>query len=294
MSRLNGKPHLQISLAERLKNRGRDYTRLLVCPIDHEPLNLVDNHLVCAADHHHFDRDGILFLLNEAEQSALDARSEQDFANKRAQGWAIPAEDGFKRLPQTPIDGYPMGYWGLRAHATAEMWRFLEDLRREAERPPVGDMGTAVEFTDGMGWLGYGLDVSGYATVIVGQDTTKLGLSAYEYGRYPRLQTSIQNPPLTASAFDLVLYTYSLPQVENIAQTIANGAKLLKPYGHILVFLDDDQASLNDEATAALQKAGLEVKQQRVGAMGGRVKKLTTNLRGGPSVPPILIGQLRE
>ena len=295
MSRLNGKiSHLQISLADRLKNRGRDYTRLLVCPVDHEPLTLVDNHLECQDGHHHFDRDGILFLLDEAQQAQFDKQAEQSFADKKAHGWQVPEEDGFKRLPQTPLNGFPMGYWDLRAHATAEMWRFLEDLRREAERPPVGDMGTAVEFTDALGWLGYGLDVSGYATVIVGQDTTQLGLSAYEYGRYPRVQASIQNPPLTAGMFDLVLYTYSLNQVEDIEQTITNGAKLLKPYGHVLVFLDDDQANLSKTVEAALDKVGLEVKHQRVGTMGGRIKKLTTNLRGGPGVPPILIGQLRD
>lgn len=292
MSRLNGKSHLEITLAERLKNRGRDYTRLMLCPIDNEPLSLVENHLECAAGHHHFDRNGILFLLDEAQQAQFDAQAEQAYQERLKDGWQIPEEDGFKRLPQTPLEGFPEGYWDLRMHATAEMWRFLEDLRRDAERLPVGDQGTAVELTDGMGWLGYGLDVSGYATVIVGQDTTKLGLAAYEYGRYPRVQASIQNPPLTPQAFDLVLYTYSLTQVDDIDATIANGVQLLKPHGHILTLLDDAQLELADQVHTAFEKAGLTVTQQRVGAMGGRIKKLTTNLRGGPGVPPIIIGQL--
>lgn len=296
MSKLNGKPpsHLTITLADRLKNRGRDYTRLLRCPIDNEELTLdvEGNHLICAAGHHYFDREGILFLLDEAQQAIFDKQAEEAFAAHQAEGRHIPEEAGFKRLPQTGLEGYPMGYWDLRAHATAEMWRFLEALRIEAKKLPIGDMGTAVDFTDGMGWLGYGLDVSGYATVIVGHDTTQFGLSVYEYGRYPRVQAAIENPPLTEKSFDLVLYTYSLPQVSDIAQTIKNGVKLLKPKGHVLVFLDDDQSDLQNVVENAMENAGLVVKQQRVGAMGGRIKKITTNLRGGPGVPPILIGQL--
>jgi hypothetical protein len=280
-----------ISLTERLKNRGRDYSKLMLCPHDNTALHIEGEQLVCQDGHHYYSRNGIIYLLSDELRQSFDAQAEITMTQRQAEGWPILAEDEFKRLPQTTPSGYPPSYWDKRAFATAELWRFLEDVRREAELPPIGHMGYAVEFTGDMGWLGYGLDVSGYGTIIVGQSATPMGLGAYNYGRYPRIQASVAHPPLVAGQFDLVLYTYCLSQVEDLQTCFHHGQRLLKPGGYVVVMLDESEATQIDTIESALTSAHLAVYRHAVGGMGNRLQKLSTTLRGGPGVPPLLICQ---
>lgn len=277
------------TLAERLKNRGRDYTKLLRCPIDDKPVRVDGESLVCKNGHHSYSRDGIIFLSPDEQREQWDQLYHEKALILREKGWEVPDEGQFKALPSETLASWDATYWGKREYATAEMWRFLEDLRREREMPPIGDMGTAVEFTGDMGWLGYGLDVSGYATVIIGQDAGPYGLGAYNYGRYPRVQASIISPPLTGNAFDLVLYTYSIDLIDNHDEAFANSKKLLKSDGHLLIFCESDDEV--GDALKSLQKTGFSASKQRVGGKGPRLKKLATTLRGGPGVPPLIIAR---
>ncbi|MCI0712857.1 MAG: class I SAM-dependent methyltransferase [Chloroflexi bacterium] len=277
------------SLAERLKNRGRDYTKLLRCPIDHKPVHVEGETLICENGHHSYSREGIIFLLSDEQRDGWDSFFSERTSELREKGWEVPDEGQFKALPTEAIETWDAAYWILREYATAEMWRFLEDLRREREMLPIGDMGMAVEFTGEMGWLGYGLDVSGYATVIVGQDTGPYGLGAYNYGRYPRVQASITTPPLTRSAFDLVLYTYCLDLVDDLEATFKSAGNLLKSDGHLLVFSDSDEQV--DVALDTLKKSGFDARKRRVGGKGSKLNKLATTLRGGPGVPPLIIAR---
>lgn len=277
------------SLAERLKNRGRDYTKLLRCPIDHKPVHVEGETLVCENGHHSYSREGIIFLLPDEQREQWDAAFEKKASELREKGWEVPDEGQFKALPSEALESWAADYWSIREYATAEMWRFLEDLRREREMLPIGDMGTAVEFTGEMGWLGYGLDVSGYATVIAGQDAGPYGLGAYNYGRYPRVQASITTPPLAENAFDLVLYTYCLDLIDDWEVAFKNARDLLKSDGHLLVFSDSDETV--NVALDSLKNAGFNAHKQRVGGKGSKLNKMATTLRGGPGAPPLIIAR---
>lgn len=293
MSNENGK-NPEFSLAERLKKRGRNYFAFMRCPIDGTPLQVDNNRVTCSEGHHHYSRDGIIFLLSDEQKAVYDKQSTTLETQQLANGWAIPAEDTFKSLPQTALEGWPLGFWDNRAFTTAELWRFLEDVRHEADLLPIGDLGSVADLTGDMGWLGYGMDVAGYTVLVVGEDAGKFGINAYPYARYPRIQASIANPPLGENQFDFVLYSFSLPQLENPKIALANGAKLLKKGGYLIVLLDEDQAEGRNWVTRAeegIAEAGLTVQRQKVGGMGGRLKKLSINLRGGPGVPPLVIGK---
>lgn len=276
-----------LTLADRLKNRGRDYTKLLCCPIDGTQVHVDGEQLICEAGHHHFSRDGIVFLLEADAKAQLDAESTLAVQRNQETGRTVPEEDQFKSLPSVALEGWGSAFWELRRSATVEMWHFLEALRRERDMLPIGDMGNAIEITADMGWLGYSLDVSGYATVVVGQDSSEYGLGAYPYARYPRIQAPLTSPPLTENSFDLVLYSWSICLLDDLHHAFANAIQLLKPDGHIIVFPEPDDDI--DSIETALIANSLAVRRQRIRPTGSRLKKLRAAFAGGPDFPPLLI-----
>jgi SAM-dependent methyltransferase len=204
--------------------------------------------------------------------------------------------DTFRQLPQTGLNGWPPGYWQQRAYSTAEFWRVVEGARRAAERLPIGSMGLAVDLSDGMGWLGYCLDVSGFNTLAVSQDAGPYGLAAYEYARYLRVQASLERPPLAQGAFDLVVFSFGLDGLDDLQTALRYAAALLQPDGHLLVMTD---AGDNERRPATLKlvehtlrEAGLSVRRRRVGPMGSSVDKLAQIVRRATSgIPPLVIGR---
>lgn len=273
------------SLREILGKRGPHYLSLLREPTTGKVL---DN------DHSYpVEEDGILRLISAKQRAIFDAQATTRANQRQNDGWQAPTPEEFRRLPQTSLTGWPMNYWQRRSVCTAEMWRILEHIRVEEDRLPIGPMGNALDLTAGMGWLGYGLDVSGYITIVLGEDTGRYGLGAYQYSRYLRLQASISNPPLTANSFDLVVFSFSLEILDSPQIAIENAARLLNEGGILIIMSDQFEKSALDAADAMLRGiADLKVRRQRVGAMGTKANRVMKNMLGGsPDVPPLIIAR---
>ncbi|NDJ86588.1 MAG: class I SAM-dependent methyltransferase [Chloroflexi bacterium] len=286
-------------LQTRLRTRGFKYETVLRCPLTQSPLRLDGDVLVSVDDpnqRYHFET-GLLQLCQPQLCTELETISAERRIKLQNKGWAAPDIESFRRLPQTGIPGWPLGYWQRRASGTAELWRIIEAARREADQLPIGPMGIALDLSDGMGWLGYGLDASGYITVVVSEDAgSDYGLGVFPYSRYLRVQASITNPPLSPQAFDLVVFSYSLESCASPQEALENASRLVKPAGHLIVMSDrtDEQAtSVNAHQTeTTLRKLGLNAWQQRIGAMGSRWSRTMKNLLGqAPDMPPMVIGR---
>jgi SAM-dependent methyltransferase len=284
-----------LSITEVIASRAQKYLALLRCPITMSPLIRDGDTYTSTANPtlHYQVEAGILRLLRPEQRTTFDAQASKQVASYQAAGWQAPDSQTFRKLPQTPLAGWPVNYWQRRALATAEMWRILEAARIEEARLPVGPMGHAVDLTDGMGWLGYGLDVSGYITIIVGQDSSVYGLGAFEYSRYLRVQGSLAEPPLAVGQFDVVVFSFSLETLSDPAQAIRNAARLLKQRGHLIVLSDKAEGNHIDylqEAITTLRQAGYPVQTQRVGAMGRKLTRIVKNAVGQvPDLPPLLV-----
>ncbi len=289
----NTPPYHAPPIAEILVKRGQDFLPLLRCPHTQQPLTRDGNVLVSQSEppHQYTSYGEVLRLVADEQRAQFDAKSNAEAATHEKAGRVPLTIEDFRRLPQTAPPNGDSDYWQRRAVVTAEMWRVLEAIRVDEERLPIGSMGEAVDLTDGMGWIGYGLDVSGYITIALGHDVGPYGLGVFPHTRYLRVQASLAAPPLTPDKFDLVTFSFSLETLEEPLLALQNAARLLKHGGTLVVL--SDQATVNlDEAQATLQTAGLEVQQQRVGAMGGKYSRRLKNLTGRrPGVPPLVVAR---
>jgi SAM-dependent methyltransferase len=283
-------------LQERLRKRGGTHLNFLRCPVDGGELIAEGGRLVCQqnATHAYPLEQGVYRLVTseQAQQFEKDALAMSQ--SMQMQGALPPDVDSFRQLPQTGLEGWPVTYWQRRANVVAEFWRVLEAARRDAEMLPIGSMGYALDISDGMGWFAYCLDVSGFNTIGLSQYVGSYGLTAYPYARYLRVQAPIQQLPFEKGLFDLVVFSFSLHQVENPAQVLQQAALLLQPGAHLVVMHDTVE---NDDELVALsetvmREAGFEVERRRVAPMGNPVTKLTQTLRrAGTDSPPLVVGR---
>ena len=280
-------------LQEKLQGRGQNFVPLLRCPITGAAIFRQDeNTLVSDADTS-LTYDGshnIYRLIPSNERESFAAATTQHAQIFMSKGWTPADTDAFRRLPQTQLPTWSKAYWQNRAHAVAEMWRILEDIRRREDRLPIGSMGTAADFTDGMGWLGYGLDVSGYNTLVLSEHNGPYGLDVFPASRYVRVQGSLTTPPLANDSFDLVTFSFSLENLAQPVEALRNACELLKNRG-IIMILSANGINV-DESVQTLRGCKLDVQTKRVGAMGGSVGRAIKGIiNRTPNIPPIIIAR---
>jgi hypothetical protein len=274
-------------------HRGHKFVPLLRCSVDGGRLEQVDDVLVCEEDPAHvYQRaNGIIHLATETQHESFATASEERAQQRRSRGWQLPDPEAFKSVPQTPIRGWPVEYWQRRAFSTAAMWRVLERIRIANGDLPVGPMGNAVDFTEDMGWIGYGLDVAGFTTIVIGQDAGEYGLAAYDFPRYTRVQAAFDDPPLVENTFERVVFSFSLSQAVDPAQTLKNAVPLLRKGGCLIVMLEQGEHELVSVAETALNEAGLTVAREGIRPMGGGVNKIMQRLLNRvPVIPPLVYG----
>jgi len=280
--------------------RGRNYLPLLACPVDGTPLHQQDGALRCAARPAHVYpfEGGVLRLAPAEDRAALDADSSAYDAAQDAAGRIAPDEAQFKSLPQTALPGYPEDHWPQQAAATALLWRFLEAVRLQNGGPPVGPNGEAAVVGAGLGWLAYGLDVAGYATLALDwRAGPRHGLGAYPIARYLRVQAHPLRLPLAPGAFDWVVFQQPLSEFgDDAAQQALFEAALraLRPGGWVAV-MDSLDPTADDahELHTLFEEAGLALMaapQQR--GWRQRLLELRDRLAGRPpNVPPVMVAQ---
>lgn len=230
--------------------------------------------------------DGIARLFRPEHAAEVRARSAACEEKYTSAGWTVPDEGAFKSLPQTALPGAPEGYWEQQAAATALLWRFVERMRLRRGGLPVGPAGEAAVIGAGMGWLAYGLDVAGYATVALdvcaGQ---RFGLGVYPIARYFRVQADPAQPPLARAAFDLLVYQDG-PNLDDPAG-LDRAVRALRPGGGLAIM---DALGQHDHTAlrAVLAGAGLELAEppHRAGGWRARLSGLGDRLAGREAGPP--------
>jgi SAM-dependent methyltransferase len=285
------------------KGRGRNYLSLLACPVDGASLTLEHEIVHCNRDPDHVYPfvSGILQLVPEDRRAEIDgiAREHDDHADE--QGWHSPDEGQFKSLPQTGLPGYPEGYWAAQAYGTALLWRFLEAVRLANGGLPVGPVGEAAVIGAGMGWLAYGLDVAGYATLAIdARAGDRHGLGVFPIARYLRVQAAFQQLPLAPGAFDWLVFQEGLCPLmaDNQGETeqharFEDALRALRPGGWLAVMnslepSEDDAAFVHTR----FEEAGLVLMANppRTGGWRERLFELRDRLRGRErGVPPVLV-----
>jgi len=282
------------------KGRGRQYLRLLACPIEGAPLAQEAGVAICGDDrvHHYPFEDGILRLADTAQRAALDAISDEHEARAARDGWRSPDEDAFKSLPQTGLSGYPENYWSQYAAATALLWRYLEAVRAQNGALPVGPVGEAAVIGAGMGWLAYALDVAGYATVAIDALAgPRYGLGVFPIARFLRVQADPVRPPLAPGMYDVVLYQEGLARSgreTDEVTALAQGVAALKPRG-VLAVMNAFVDSLEQVETvqARLLDAGLTLMDlpPRLNWRARVSERLDQALGRNGTLPPVIVAR---
>lgn len=282
-------------LNEKLQVRGQNFVALLRCPATGAPLMRRGEQLVSEADDsltYALDK-GLVKLVTPQQAAEFATAESKQAAEFEKRGWQPPPILEFRRLPQTPLTDWPAEHWQARANATAEMWRVLEAIRLEEKRLPIGPMGTAVDLSNGMGWLGYGLDVSGYNTIVLSEKQGRYGLGVFPHSRYMRVLGSLQAPPLAPNSFDLVTFSFSLQSIASPEDALRAATALLKKRGTLIVLTAQnvDRRRITD----SLEGAGLTVQTQAVQGLGNPLARTFNTLRsvasGGRRTPPLIIGR---
>jgi SAM-dependent methyltransferase len=286
------------------KGRGRNYLSLLACPVEGATLVKTDDGVRCATTpaHVYSFEYGILKLVPEDRRAAIDAISAAHEAHGDAQGWKSPDEAEFKSLPQTALPGYPEDYWPQQAASAALLWRFLEAIRRTHGTLPVGPVGEAAVIGAGMGWLAYGLDVAGYATLALDPRAgERHGLGVYPIARYLRVQADLQRLPLARAAFDWLIFQERLAALADEGQSDAeqqaafeDALRALRPGGWLAVMNADDPTGETAAVTRArFEAAGLALlPTPQQPDWRGRLLDLRDRLVGrNQEIPLVLVAQ---
>lgn len=222
--------------------------------------------------------NGIVSLSDGHEREILAEKSAAYDAACRAQGWQAPDHFEFRRLPRSGLNGWPTHYWAQRAFSTAAVWHVLEESRKRKGGLPIGMAGVAAEFTYGLPYMAYGLDVAGYVTCAVSPHVGMYGLGAYPHTRYGRIQA--ENLPLKPESFDVVVVSEFLPDV------IRQAARLLAPTGYLML----TDCPTAEEAVPYLKAEGLQVELQKVKGVDEGLRGLVQKFRAGEiDVPPLLV-----
>ncbi len=284
------------------KGRGRNYVALLRCPVDGGRLGWQGGALQCETDATHVYRfvDGVLQLYPPEQRAPLEAISAAHEARCAAAGHLPPDEAAFKSLPQTPLGGYPEGYWEQWAEATALLWRYLEAVRLARGELPIAPLGEVAVLHAGMGWLAYALDVAGYTTLAIdARAGTRYGLGAYPIARYFRVQSEPAVFPLARAAFDWVIFQEGLaPFGEETAQqeALRRAQDVLRVGGGVVVMAAlEPRAQAVAAAREMLAAVGLFPLEARRGGWRGRLQDLALRAPWrSQEAPPLVVAQKRE
>jgi SAM-dependent methyltransferase len=205
--------------------------RSFVCPACRGPLEAVHpDELRCPADGTSYRRvDGIWRFLSP-ERAAYFAPFLRDYtAIRGAEGYGYDDPARYRRLPEAdPAD--PLAWqWRMRARSFA-------CLRRRVLPRHAGI--SALDLGAGIGWLSSRLAELGHYPCAVDLNLDSrdgLGAARHYTRSWPRIQAEFDRLPLPSGHADLVLYNASLHYSLDYRATLAEGLRVLRPNGRIVV-----------------------------------------------------------
>ena len=254
---------------------------ILACPLCGGRLCNADGGLICPADGAAYPMhpSGLFDLRPPVGRAAANAFAAQYRASRLADGWRPLSAEIARALP----DGHPPGFTPLYWTVRRESWAALVTLLSELGAAPL----TIADLGAGFPWLSHRLAALGHAVLAVdlspdidfGLGAARLfptarlwddptGASWWRPGTFLPVLGDLEQPPLAAAAYDVVICNASLHYARDLPAAVARMAHTLRPAG-ALVIVDSPIVSLShpgrdgdrllDRAAveAALGQAGL-------------------------------------
>jgi SAM-dependent methyltransferase len=218
-----------------------------------------DGGLICPADGAAFPLhpSGLLDLRPPAGRAAADLFAAQYRAGRLADGWQPLSSDAACALPGGDPPGFTQLYWTVRR----ESWAALTVLLTEFGTAPlaIADLGA------GFPWLSHRLASLGHAVLAVDlSPDIDFGLGAarlfptarlrkdaagasWQPGGFLPILGDLEQPPLAAAAYDVVICNASLHYARDLPAAVARMAQTLRPAA-ALVILDSPIVSVSHPA----------------------------------------------
>ncbi len=235
---------------------------LLICPSCRAPLGelaeLADFAACPGCGARYSCADGIWRLL-APERLAHFAPFLRDYrAIRSAEGYGYEQRERYRRLPDAS-PGDPLAWqWRMRARSLAVLERrVLEPMAIADHRPSTTDNESrparspqsalvacrssglrVLDLGAGVSWLCNRLAERGHQPVAVDlNDDPRDGLGAWRFYEscWPRIQAEFDRLPLADAQADLVLYNAALPYSADYRVTLAEGLRVLRPGGRLVV-----------------------------------------------------------
>lgn len=214
--------------------------------------------LVCPADGRVYRCvDGIWRFL-PPERAAYFAPFLRDYTSLRsAEGYGYDDLERYRRLPEVAPDDPLAWQWRMRARGLAvlrrrvlePMFRANQETRKIAEQDQALEPLRVHSWIDssslrildvgaGVSWLGNRLALLGHLPCAVDlNDDPRDGLGAWRHysTSWPRVQAEFDRLPFADAQVDLVIYNAALPYSADYRVTLAEGLRVLRPGGRIVV-----------------------------------------------------------
>ena len=220
---------------------------ILACPLCGGRLCNADGGLICPADGAAFPMhpSGLLDLRPPDGRAAADSFAAQYRAGRLADGWQPLSSEAACALPDGDPPGFTRLYWAVRR----ESWAVLATLLRELGTAPlaIADLGA------GFPWLSHRLASLGHAVLAVdlspdidfGLGAARLfptaGLwddpagASWQPGGFLPVLGDLEQPPLAAAAYDVVICNASLHYARDLRAAVARMAQTLRPAGALVI-----------------------------------------------------------
>ena len=220
---------------------------ILACPLCGGRLCNADGGLSCPVDGAAFPMHpaGLLDLRPPAGRAAADAFAAQYRAARLADGWQPLSSEAACALPDGDPPGFTRLYWAVRR----ESWAVLATLLRELGTAPlaIADLGA------GFPWLSHRLAALGHAVLAVdlspdvdfGLGAARLfptagvwdepAASSWQPGGFQPVLGDLEQPPLAAAAYDVVICNASLHYARDLRAAVARMAQTLRPAGALVI-----------------------------------------------------------
>lgn len=150
------------------------------------------------------------------------------------EGWRPFTAEQSLTLPFGRPSGYPTIYWEVRRQSYSRLRKLL------SEQGPLPSMGPVADLGAGNSWLSYRLAKSGYRVVAVESNLEEpFGLGAADiylaHTSFLVVQGDLNQPPLQAGKFSLVLFNASLHYAKHLASALRGTVQALHPKGRLVI-----------------------------------------------------------
>lgn len=201
----------------------------LACPECRAPVSITNDTARCSRCGTEYEQSGGIWKFLTAARAAQYEKFLQEYHLLRAaEGWGSSDSAYYRSLPHVPRSDSQYPIWRI----VAKNFPRLLDLVANAKPTFILDVGA------GNGWLSYQLTRRGYhvAAVDISTDARDgLGAASNFEVSFERYQAEFDRLPFDDAQFDLVLFSASFHYSHDLAKTLLEAARVLRPTGKIII-----------------------------------------------------------